>query len=217
MSEDICLMCKRNLIPSNSATNFNNPTIAVKKSIEQGIIRPNQNILEIGPGNFRNAFYILNTIEKCNYFAFDLQDTLKRFSNNLEKYKALGGKIINEDLSSLKYDVIICTFVIETICPTKERYSLINFIKSRLSENGLLIASFRGYDGVFGTKYKNCPIGEGLISTLKTFIKPFSISEIKSLFSNFKLGEIKFLQKYKVDKPKNIHFLISREEGINGT
>lgn len=206
----ICEKCKKRLKPENSATNFPNPVLSVRRAMERGTIKEKMEILEVGAGNFRNGLFILKNLKNCTYYSFDLQDTLKRFSNNLNKYKELGGDIIlKKDIKDKKFDIIISTFVIETICPEIDRYSLLKFIKDKMKKNGILIASFRGYPGVYGTKYKDCPTGEGLISTLRTFIKPFSISEIVSLFNELDLKDINFLQKYRVDKPKNIHVIVS--------
>jgi SAM-dependent methyltransferase len=199
--------CKAKLNPANSATNFKNPALSVKIAADRGIIQKGQRILEVGSGNLRNSLYILKTVPGIHMFSYDLQHTINRFAENYQKYKELRGKLVKEDYGMSKYDVVLCTYVLETICPEQNRYLILQSIVEVLKKNGILIASFRGYPGVYGSKYKKCQMKEGLITPLNTFVKPYSISEVQSLLHSCNFKTVRNLQNYKVDRPKNIHVM----------
>jgi len=197
--------CLQILNISNSARNFKNPTLSVKISLERGLIEKNQKILEVGSGNLRNMFFLMKFIPGNHLFTHDLQNTIKKFQSQYDIYKQREGKVIKGNLGKNKYDVVLCTFVLETICPLEKRIFILKSIKKCMKKNGLFVGSFRGYPGVFGTKYRKCPKGEGFISPLNTFVKPYSITEVQKLFLSCGFKKTINLQNYRTDKPKNIH------------
>lgn len=203
--------CKAKINPSNAATNFANPVLSAKIAVEKGIIRGSQRILEFGSGNLRNALFILNSVPDTYLFTYDLQNTVERFAENYQRFKEIGGTVVKADYGSQKYDVVLCTFVLETICPEQQRVSILRSILSILKKRGVLIASFRGYPGVRGAKYKKCPMGEGLVTPLNTFVRPYSIPELKNLFFSCGFKLFSSLQNYRVDQPENIHIKASLE------
>lgn len=204
--------CRAKINPSNAATNFTTPALSVKIAVEDGIIRPGQKILEVGSGNLRNALFILNSVPDTHLFTYDLQSTIKRFTENYQRFEKLGGLLVKTDYGKRKYDVVLCTFVLETICPEEERISVLRSILSVLKKGGVLVASFRGYPGVKGSKYKTCRMGDGLITPLNTFVKPYSIPEVKNLLDSSGFKFFHTLQNYRVNKPQNIHIKASLEE-----
>jgi hypothetical protein len=166
-------------------------------------------VLEIGSGNLRNVLYIANSIDKVDLYCYEIKNTIEKFLNNYKYFKEHGGKIIEDEFDKEKYDAILSTFFLETICPQEKRICILKLIKKSLSKRGVLVASFRGYTGVLGSKYKKCPEGEGLISPLHTFIKPYSIIEIEHLLASCGFNKVIQLQNYKVNIPKNIHIVAS--------
>jgi SAM-dependent methyltransferase len=204
-------ICREGIKRSNSATNFRNPSLAVKKAIENEYIHPTMRILDFGAGNLRNSFYILDSIKDINIFAYDLEDTILRFRDRYSEFEKRSGQLLKFNSLKRKFDIIISTFVIETICPEKQRIYVLQSIRSRLKRNGRLILSLRGYPGVWGTKYKQCKCKEGLITPMHTFVKPYSLSESQRLLDYCGFGDIKFLQKYRVDTPQNIHLIVEKD------
>lgn len=171
--------------------------------------------MEIGSGNLRNSFYILKCFPNIGLYAYELKSTIEKYQKNYIKFVKLGGEIIKSLQNKQKYDVIMCTFVLETICPLTRRERLLKKIYSLLKNNGVLIASFRGYTGVRGSRYKLCPLKEGFLSPLKTFVKPYSIIEVKNLMKKTGFINLTLIQKYKVNKPKNIH-IVAMKRGNYG-
>jgi hypothetical protein len=203
--------CSAELIPSNAATNFRNPVIAVKAAVDRGLIDSGQTVLEFGAGNLRNALFILRSMNNVDVFAYDLPKTVRRFPEKYEKFSKLGGIIVDSELEMRAYDVVVSAYVLETICPETARKTILKSINNSLKFRGLLIASFRGYPGVKGSQYKKCPMGEGLISPHKTFVKPYSLTEVQKLLTSCNFSGISFLKNYRVEKPQNIQAIALRE------
>lgn len=199
--------CRASVNPSNAATNFTNPALSVKIAVSEGIIRARQRVLEFGPGNLRNALFILDSVPDIHLHTYDLQGTISRFPEKYRKFRKLGGSPVNLSKAKRAYDIVICTFVLETICPEQKRRAALKSIARILRKKGALIASFRGYSGVVGSKYRKCPMGEGLVSPLNTFIRPYSVSELGSFLHSCGFERFNTLQNYKVDTPKNIHLM----------
>jgi SAM-dependent methyltransferase len=199
--------CASMINVANSARNFKNPTLAVEEAVKNGLIKSGQKILEIGSGNLRNLAFISDKITRLKKSAYEVDSTLRKYDAIYDSFKKTGGVILRSYPNKNKYNVIICTFVLETICPKARRYYLLRRIKRSLKPDGLLIASFRGISGVNGTEYKKCPNEEGWLTPLHTFIKPYSIKEAKSLLKSCEFMKVTLLQDYRVDTPKNIHLV----------
>jgi SAM-dependent methyltransferase len=197
--------CSSRIIAANSARNFLNPSLAVEKALEKGILKNGQDVLEVGAGNLRTVSFISHKIKSACLRAFEVETTIQKFTENYASFLKAGGMIIPSFPNRTKYDAIICTFVLETICPKASRNYLLKKIHQSLKRGGILIASFRGVSGVIGSKYKECPKKEGWLTPLHTFIKPYTIKEIRSLLKSCGFSEVDFFQDYRVDTPKNIH------------
>jgi len=204
--------CSQKLNISNSAQNFANPALSVKISVERELIKEKHKILEVGSGNLRNMFFLMRSLHEIQLYTYDLQNTIKRFQSQYKKYTEMGGKIIKSNFENEKYDIILCTFVLETICPEKKRIFILKSIQNNLKKKGVFIGSFRGYPGVIGTRYKKCPVENGFISSLNTFIKPYSITEVQTLLQSCGFKKTINLQNYRTNTPKNIHIIALLEE-----
>ncbi len=198
-------VCRRSLKPENAATNFSSPVLSVTTAFDTGRISSNQHLLEFGGGNLRNALYVLRTVPNIKYNVIEIAEVLNRFQGNYVEFQRLGGQVSQELTDERRYDVAICTFVLETICPSPKRLFMLRSVTRALKKGGILIASFRGYPGVKETKYQPCLAGEGFITPHKTFIKPFSIPEVEGLLKEVGYSEFDTLEKYRTDSPQNIH------------
>ena len=203
--------CHKKLRTENSARSFNNPAQSVEIVHNIGLLPPELSVLEIGAGNLRNYRFIRERAKLSSYSVLEQESTRDRFPVEYSEFRRDGGSLALKPESSRKYNTLICTFVLETICPATRRAALLKDAVTNLQDGGILIASIRGYSGVFGTRYKRCPVGEGYISPLLTFIKPFSIAEAIKLILGSGLSATKLLQKYRVACPDNIHILAFKE------
>ena len=199
--------CNRSLKPWNSATNFPGAALSVKRALDTKIILPEHKLLEFGAGNLRNIMQIISELHNnLNCYVIEKEEVKDRFKTKYTEYSQRKGTVLS-DCENEEFDGIICTFVLETICPSSERTKTLKSLKTSLGKDGYIIASFRGYSGVKGTKYMKCPADEGFISPLGTFIKPYSIPEVTTLFSGIGFSNLMFLEKYRVEYPQNIHVL----------
>jgi hypothetical protein len=177
-----------------------------------GLLPPELSILEIGAGNLRNYRFLRKKANLEAYFVLERESTANRFPLEYSAFRKAGGVLVNKLENVGRYNIVICTFVLETICPAKRRSALLKEAVANLHFGGILIASFRGYSGVIGTRYRLCPLGEGYITPLLTFIRPFSIAEAFEQVFNSGLSAIKLLQNYRVGCPENIHILAYKEK-----
>lgn len=199
--------CRSSLKPWNTATNFSGPSLSVKFAVNTGIISPDTSVLEFGSGNLRNALYTLRMLPEVQYNVVEIAEVIDRFRNNYTDFEQLGGFILQGLPPKRTFDVIVCTFVLETICPSSKRVQTLQLIAEKLKERGTLLASFRGWPGVKGTKYKQCQAREGFITPLKTFVKPFSLPEVEELLHDSGFNNIETIKKYRTMSPQNIHIL----------
>lgn len=165
-------------------------------------------MLEFGSGNLRNSLFLLKRLPRAELFACELPRTMERFRDAYLQFEKKKGHIVDaRKLGSRRFDTVVCTFVLETVCPRERRLSMLGAIRRSMKEKGALVASFRGYPGVRGTNYGECPLGEGLITPLKTFVAPSSLAEVDGLLREAGFGSVEWLQKYRVQEPENIHVL----------
>lgn len=194
--------CKNSLKPWNAATNFADPSPSVRLAVDAGIISPGHNVLELGGGNLRNARYVMSKLPGVKYNVAEKLEVVNRFHSGYDDFEHRGGCLVKGQLTGRTFDVLICTFVLETICPSSQRIEVLLSACKGLKSGGTLIASFRGYSGVKGTKYEQCAAGEGFITPHSTFIKPFSIPEVQNLLKEAGFGNFETLQKYRVESPQ---------------
>ena len=197
--------CGSSLRPWNAATNFTNPTYSVEYAVSANIISPGQYILEFGGGNLRNTLFLMSKVPTAKYYVIEKTEVVNRFRSRYEEFERRGGHLVRGGFGKRPFDIVVCTFVLETICPSSQRTEVLLSLRKALKRGGTLIASFRGYPGVKGTKYKKCPAEEGYITPFKTFIKPYSITEVQDLLKATGFIGFETLQKYRVDSPQNIH------------
>jgi ABC-type transport system substrate-binding protein len=199
--------CRSSLKPWNAATNFSSPSLSVKSAVSTQLLKSNQRILEFGAGNLRNALFIMNTIHGIQYSVVEIPEVITRFYSNYQAFQQMGGNLLKQGFKELKFDAVICTFVLETICPLAERVEVLKSLVEAMDKDAMLITSFRGYPGVKGTKYRQCLAREGYISPRSTFIKPYSLPEVRQLLEDAGLNNIETLEKYRVKSPQNIHII----------
>lgn len=200
-----CESCRTSLRPWNAATNFSKPAYSVAYATATNMISSGQHVLEFGGGNLRNIMYLMSKVPTAEYHVIEKTEVVNRFGREYEGFERRGGRLVRDGLDTCQFDIVICTFVLETICPSQHRTEVLLSLRKALRNDGAFIASFRGYPGVKGTRYKQCPAGEGFITPLRTFIRPYSIAEVQDLLRATGFVGFDALQKYKVETPQNIH------------
>jgi len=197
--------CRDSLKPWNAATNFTSPAYSVTYAVNANMISPGHCILEFGGGNLRNTLFLMSKMPTAEYHVVEKPEVVDRFRSSYKEFERRGGHLILEGLSQRPFEVIVCTYVLETICPSSQRTKVLLSLRKALRSGGIFIASFRGYPGVKGTKYEQCPAGEGYITPRRTFIKPYSMTEVRELIKATGFTSLEALQNYQVESPQNIH------------
>lgn len=169
------------------------------------MISRGQHILEFGGGNLRNTLFLMSKVPTARYYVIEKTEVVSRFRSRYEEFERKGGHLVRDGFGKRHFDIIVCTFVLETICPSSQRTEVLVSLRNTLKRGGTFIGSFRGHPGVEGTKYKQCPADEGYITPHMTFVKPYSITEVQDLLKATGFISFDMLRKYRVGSPQNIH------------
>jgi hypothetical protein len=164
--------------------------------------------MEFGAGNLRNSLFVMSNLPNAKYYAIERTEVVNRFRSRYEEFEHRGGHLLQGEFGKHRFDVVICTYVLETICPSRQRTSVLLSLRKAVKRGGTLIASFRGYPGVKGTKYRRCPAKEGYLTPFNTFIKPYSITEVQDLLEAAGFIGFETLERYRVKSPQNIHAMV---------
>ena len=199
--------CESSVLPWMPARPWNTPAFSVSRALESGLILDSTRILDFGSGALRNSLFLQERLKNVQVFAHDYQATVDRFPQQYEQFRKRGGHIIGEAYRSKRFDIVLCTFVLETICTARLRNEILSSLKSCLKRKGCLVASFRGWKGVRGSEYTECAEGEGFLTPANTFIAPQSVSEITSTLHKCGFESVILLQNYRVDEPENVHLI----------
>jgi hypothetical protein len=186
-----------------SATAFSAPSRALLLAAERGLFDKAISYLEVGAGNLRNTLYVQRVFRPAQIVACEKPSVVRRFESNYKEFAAAGGTL-SAGIPTKKFDVIVLTYVLETICPAKQRLTLLRDIASRLKPNASLILSVRGYSGVRGKKYRKCSLSDGYVGARGAFVRGHSLGEVQALLDDCGLS-FDGLQKYRSRSPENIH------------
>jgi hypothetical protein len=175
----------------------------VTKAASAGYFSSEKNYLEIGAGNLRNATFVQREFAPRKISVVERQAVAERFPNAYRVFERKGGHYLNS-MPTGRFDVIVMTYVLETICPPVERKNLLSDIAKRMDSSSALIISVRGYAGVRGRAYTRCAKSDGWKSPRGAFVRAYSIPELVEMLAEH---SIRFfpLKKYRVDNPENIH------------
>lgn len=186
-----------------SATGFPNPAKSVTRVGGLDFISANQTYLEVGGGNLRNALFVQREFAPRRMVVVEQRCVVNRFASAYQHFQHAGGTV-QDEVPRGRFDVIIATYVFETICPPRDRNRLLARIANAMGPNSRLILSVRGYPGVRGRYYKRCPHSDGSITPRGAFVRGYSIPELEAFLRRHGL-EFEALQKYRCETPENIH------------
>lgn len=186
-----------------SATAFASPAQSVMKAASAGHFSSEKTYLEIGAGNLRNATFVQREYAPRKIFVVERQAVAERFPKAYRAFERKGGQFLNS-IPNGRFDVIVMTYVLETICPPVERKSLLGDIAERMDSNSTLVISARGYAGVRGRAYVRCAKSDGWKSPRGAFVRAYSIPELVEVLAEHSI-QFYPLKKYRVDNPENIH------------
>ena len=150
----------------------------------------NNKILDYGAGKLRNSKYLSEL--NFDVSVLDTQEQVKGWDLDFVKKKFSNIYTTNSDINE-KFDIILCSFVLNVIEDESVRQNILNKISDLLVKNGVAIIEVRGERFVKTAKtiksYKDGYIlGSGQI---KTFQKPYNRETFYNLLSSEKKFFIK--------------------------
>ncbi|MDA2912508.1 class I SAM-dependent methyltransferase [Acidobacteriia bacterium AH_259_A11_L15] len=198
----------------NSARPFKKPARIVPLAIQKGILHKSARVLEVGSGSLRNAFYLVEKIG-CKVDVYEVETTIERFRRRYEKLQQIGSNVFSGSFPKRKYDFVICTFVLESVCPKSARESLLVMIENVLTKEGKFLLSMRGPKDIKTNwpaigRGRKCACKDGYITPLRTFIKPYALPDIEALLEKAGFTETQFLHSYRTLRPQIINLMASK-------
>ena len=166
----------------------------------------NKKILDYGCGKLRNSIYLYKFSKHIS-----ILDSKEQINNcNLSDISLYENIYYIGDVIYDKYDIVLCSFVLNVIYDIYERIDVIKNIESILKNNGIAVIEVRGEKSLNNVKYKKTYLDGYLIgkNTIKTFQKNYTQTEILEFIQAH--SDLKILKSYK--KNDSIICILSKKE-----
>jgi hypothetical protein len=89
-------------------------------------------------------------------------------------------RVVSSGDKLARYGLAVCTHVLEFVEDPAERLGLLRLVVDRLSTDGLLLLSLRGWSDVSAAR-RAVPRGDGIVTGLGTWTRGFSVEEAKEM------------------------------------
>lgn len=153
----------------------------------------------------RNAYY-LQRRGFTHVSVLEIPETIARFAKLYSGFAKRGGRILKKIPDRPAFDVVICTFVLETICPASSRHRLLRAAVTALRSGGKFVLSVRGQDDIKATCLTACKLERrGHVTSLGTFIRELTVSDVKSMLT--KEGLTITIARNRVENPRIINVI----------
>lgn len=197
--------CKR-VNRANGARAFvNHAPILSHKRVVAILDRPTGVVLEIGGGCLRNSLHLQSLGFKVH--VLEVNDIDQRFPGAYSRFKRRGGVLHHTFPSTVKFDVIVCTFVLEVICSPRERSELLTRARSALKSGGVLILSVRGQSDIVTARVAGTKCSDGYLTPNRTFVRSFNRAQLTHLLRRAGFQKFTFLHKTQTSAPRLLHAL----------
>jgi len=193
------------LRPHNAARRFSEPAKVVKTIVSRGMVPAGSNVLEVGAGCLRNASFLIDL--GCQVTVVECKEIQARFQSEYTAFLNRGGLLV-EAVPDLTFDVVLATFVLETICPAEKRYALLRQMVRALRQGGVMALALRGVSDVKTAKARGRPYLDGYITPAKTFIRPYTVPEIRDIMSSCGLSKVEVLAR--VEAPQIVNLIAAK-------
>jgi hypothetical protein len=190
---------------------FSNPAPVLSSPAVAEILRmPPLAVLEVGAGCLRNALHLLRIGHKIT--VLEVPGMRQRFPEQYEELEELGGAIVQSLPPHLKFDLVIMTFVIETICSPKERTELLLNISRHLTPVGSLVISARGPRDLLTAENKGVRCNDGYVTPNRSFARSYTKAQMKKLLSSTGFKNLDFLHKQSSTEPEYLHVIARKRD-----
>jgi len=194
--------CCRRVIPGNAAQAWSKPASILKKPDVRALLdgSPQAGILEVGAGALRNALHLLK--EGFRVHVFDPLAAACRFPGRYREFEKLGGKVLQKLPSRPTYEIILTTYVIETICCPHERRELVRRIAHCLMRGGFWILSVRGPRNIVLVQRKSERCSDGYLTSQRTFVRSYTKAQLEEFLRSNGFKYLKFLHGPSLEEPE---------------
>jgi len=135
----------------------------------------------------------------------------ERFPDQYEKFGEHGGVIVQRWSSRSKFDIVILTFVIETICNPAVRAALLRGVYEHLTFSGSLVLSARGPRDLLTAQNKGIRCGDGFRTPNLSFARSYTRGQMERLLKNVGFTTLQFLHKESTKEPEYLHVLARKK------
>jgi len=199
--------CCRNVRPENAARMFANPAPILSNGAVVGLLSgpPFKRILEVGAGCLRNALFLLNAGHRVS--VLEVPRMADRFPDRYALFARDGGKTLKSLARAPLFEVVLMTFVIETICKPRERIQLLEEIRARLRPAGALLISARGPKDLLTAQNMGRPCGDGYLTPNLSFARSYTRPQMERLLKSTGFCNLQFLHKDSSKEPEYLHVI----------
>jgi len=196
------MVCLPDIRPQNATRRFSQPAKLVRAIVARGLLHPNSTVLEVGAGCLRNAFYLL--AQGHHVTVVERDEVRHRFRQEYSDFQTKHGTVVSA-IPRGTFDLVLATFVLETICPLDKRHALLGDMVRATRKGGVLALALRGVSDVKTAKARGEPYLDGYVTPARTFVKPYTVSEIRSILLSFGLSKVDALAR--VDAPQIVNVI----------
>jgi SAM-dependent methyltransferase len=174
-------------------------------SVVKGILAeiPKAWILEIGAGCLRNSIFLRAAGHPVT--VLEIKGVEDRFADQYVAFRRAGGRVIEMLPRNQPFDVVLATFVIETICDPGLRRRLIKGARRCLRPEGHLIMSVRGPSDLHTADNSGVRCSDGYITPNLTFSRAFPRRQLQNFLKTCGFNGCQFLHRSASNAPELLH------------
>jgi SAM-dependent methyltransferase len=202
--------CCCRVSPANSARQFKNPARIFDSPKVKAILTTEHKLLflDIGAGCLRNSVFLRSLGHRV--VVLEVGGVEERFADQYKLFRAKGGRVISILPCVPSFDVVIATFVIETICDPRQRKQLLLGVRRCLRPKGFLIMSVRGPSDLHTANNTGVRCSDGYLTPNRTFSRSFSRRQLTSLLRKCGFKDLDFLHRPTSMAPELLHVIARR-------
>ena len=198
--------CCKKVRPENAARMFRNPAPVLSIGAVRDLLSgPPKTILEVGAGCLRNALFLLRAGHRVS--VLEVPRMAERFPEQYDEFARGGGRIVKNFAGSPRFEIVLITFVVETICEPKERVELLRSVCLQLRQGGTLILSARGPRDLLTAQNTGIPCRDGYLTPNLSFARSYTRAQMGRLLRAAGFSESKFLHKDSSKEPEYLHVI----------
>ena len=153
----------------------------------------------------RNALYLQTPRRKVT--VLEVAAMRDRFPEEYAAFQRRGGLLISSLPKRPHFEVVIATFVIETICDPTERRNLVQSIRRCLKSGGAFILSVRGPRDLLTAKNKGKRCNDGFITPNRSFARAYTRRQLNDFLGTMGFSRLDFLHKPSSKAPEYLHVI----------